>query len=58
MLMSVPQDAHVSETAVMARTTAGSGPRSQKGSKGQTTEHALMKLLREHDVLCDKLAVP
>ena len=27
-----------------------------KGSKGQTTEHALMKLLRDHDVLCDKAA--
>jgi hypothetical protein len=29
-----------------------------KGSKGETTEHRLVKMLREHDLLLDRLAAP
>lgn len=33
-------------------------PLTSKGSRGQLKEHPLMRMLREHDLLCSRLAMP
>ena len=33
-------------------------PSMSKGSMGQLVEHPLVKMIREHELLCDRLAAP
>jgi hypothetical protein len=50
------QDAVARRDAILAAWHAEDCPLLDKGSKGQRVEHPLMRMLRLHDVLVDRLA--